>query len=525
MKISLRVVVLAFTLALISSFSCEHCFAGGSVRGGAGATCADPGVHKAPALWRWMLVAETGRADVIGIGDSNQLYGGYGWDEYFAKALVSRFGMYATGIMSAGENAGWGSGAGFGYQGFSTASGGNFSYAGAPPALDSFLNGGTLHPLYYLFLSSGQAGGFENLGIFLNSNCAINVNGPLRFHVTFGCFEGAGNGFFQPSVRAEQPPYQLFANASVVSTMAESYGESQTTLDLPAATRNCALGFRFCPRGTDMQGPVAILYSSVENTSRDQGVAFSTLYGNGGQSARDMAQSLIDASDTQLTLYFSSIRARQAGQAQEAVLIRINTGLNDRNETEPSVGSLAVLDGDSQEAFGDNITAIINRIRGVWVLNGWDMEELFFLISVSHPVSTPDDSELILYREEAMNVADTDPFGATAVTIFTNMISAEGPGGMLPQGCYQAGGADRNHLTPFGFQLLSDMEVRAMLPHCLGDADANDSVDFADITAVLANFAGCSAFSDLGVGDADADGVVNFSDITTVLSNFDRTCP
>ncbi|MBL8745203.1 MAG: hypothetical protein JNK58_02485 [Phycisphaerae bacterium] len=61
-------------------------------------------------------------------------------------------------------------------------------------------------------------------------------------------------------------------------------------------------------------------------------------------------------------------------------------------------------------------------------------------------------------------------------------------------------------------------------PPCPGDADGNGSVNFADITNVLANF-GANYGMSTGPGDADHNGLVNFADITAVLANFGIPCP
>jgi hypothetical protein len=68
---------------------------------------------------------------------------------------------------------------------------------------------------------------------------------------------------------------------------------------------------------------------------------------------------------------------------------------------------------------------------------------------------------------------------------------------------------------------------------CLGDANRDGFVTFADVTAVLANFAfnwGCpypgpGMFGAGGVGDANYDGMVTFADVTSVLANFGLPCP
>ncbi|MBL8746522.1 MAG: choice-of-anchor B family protein [Phycisphaerae bacterium] len=61
-------------------------------------------------------------------------------------------------------------------------------------------------------------------------------------------------------------------------------------------------------------------------------------------------------------------------------------------------------------------------------------------------------------------------------------------------------------------------------PGCPGDSDGDLDRDFADITAVLANFGVIYATFD-GLGDADHDGAVTFADITAVLGQFGLPCP
>ncbi len=59
---------------------------------------------------------------------------------------------------------------------------------------------------------------------------------------------------------------------------------------------------------------------------------------------------------------------------------------------------------------------------------------------------------------------------------------------------------------------------------CPGNADGNPSINFSDITTVLANF-GTNYGGGTGSGDANCDGIVTFGDITSVLANFGSVCP
>ncbi|MBL8746371.1 MAG: hypothetical protein JNK58_08460 [Phycisphaerae bacterium] len=78
-----------------------------------------------------------------------------------------------------------------------------------------------------------------------------------------------------------------------------------------------------------------------------------------------------------------------------------------------------------------------------------------------------------------------------------------------------------------GFSTASgyyQLNLGACSPCCPGNADkiTPGSVNFADVTAVLASFGMNYAIS--GPGDADCDGQVNFADITNVLANFNMPC-
>lgn len=66
----------------------------------------------------------------------------------------------------------------------------------------------------------------------------------------------------------------------------------------------------------------------------------------------------------------------------------------------------------------------------------------------------------------------------------------------------------------------------AQTPPCFGDANDDGTVNFADITATLANFGvACPPVPPLCSGDSDGSRTIDFSDITATLSNWGGTCP
>lgn len=87
--------------------------------------------------------------------------------------------------------------------------------------------------------------------------------------------------------------------------------------------------------------------------------------------------------------------------------------------------------------------------------------------------------------------------------------------------------AYNNSGTPEPYQavLMIVPDIAPPPPVCTGDADGDNTVSFADITSVLANFGAVYTPGVGGPGDANFDGDVNFADITAVLANFGNVCP
>lgn len=68
-------------------------------------------------------------------------------------------------------------------------------------------------------------------------------------------------------------------------------------------------------------------------------------------------------------------------------------------------------------------------------------------------------------------------------------------------------------------RIAGTVVASALVPLFPGDADADCTVNFADITSVLKNFGGAGP-----TGDADSSGAVGFGDVTSVLQNWGLTC-
>jgi agmatine/peptidylarginine deiminase len=82
----------------------------------------------------------------------------------------------------------------------------------------------------------------------------------------------------------------------------------------------------------------------------------------------------------------------------------------------------------------------------------------------------------------------------------------------------------RDALGNTGFDSSRDnLFINAPPPPCVGDANNDRIIDFADITAILANF-GSTGAPPLP-GDSNQSGAVDFGDITATLSQWAAACP
>jgi hypothetical protein len=388
----------------------------------------------------------TGRVDIKGLGDSNQLFGGHGWDDGIQYALATLgYPMWATGLVSQNENGGNGAGQGYEYGRSGSLIG---ATTGAPAALDAFLNkgAGSLFPASYTYLASGTTANNLPSGLILAAACPIDTSAALEFDFWEGTF-GAGSGQTGISARIEESPFTSIASQAPISSNTGVEGMRRRTLAIAADAGRAGKPIAARPlvfNSSGITGPFFMTYMRFRRPARTTGWAYSTLNARGGQSARTMAYDLQQASDATLTHFFGIQRADQAGSANglRTNIIWINEGLNDRNETLTSVGPAAIADGDSPEAFVDNHRAIIDRINYIYDLNGWPRNEIFPVFMPSHPVSHPDDAELLAYRDALEAYVQTVP-RAQYINLQRLTTAAE----MLSRGAYQSGGSDRNHLT------------------------------------------------------------------------------
>ena len=70
---------------------------------------------------------------------------------------------------------------------------------------------------------------------------------------------------------------------------------------------------------------------------------------------------------------------------------------------------------------------------------------------------------------------------------------------------------------------LRNASGSGLIATCLGDANADSVIGFADLNLVLANF-GVSDGSAFAYGDVNNDGFVDFADLNILLARFGQSC-
>lgn len=425
------------------------------------------------------------RVDVLMLGDSNQLFDGYGWDHGWILATDARFTGYATSLLSIGENGGMSADAGVGYRMIATAGTGQFEYEGAVGGVmapESLLPTGVgMRPFGYVSVPGGSSRVLLGHGLQVSGASPIPVGGALRFHATLA--EQPGGGAVRPEVRVDSSPFVVLAQSGVVETDAAGFGVVRASVEVaarPGDTRS--ISFRLGEFGGVVEGPLAGYFMRAEAPGRDRGVSCSSWYAFGSRSARDMAAALLAAGGESRRFVISEAVRLQGGPPR--LLVRIHSALNDRNEEALPLDSNGVEVGlapNSPEAYARNVRTIIELVEGDWLALGYGIEGLSFVITPSHPTRPEDDAQVLAYREAARGLARELPRCA-----MVDLGALTGYSEMLRNRWYHAAGGDPNHMERRGYEILAARELAVLQGgRSFFDADRNGVVDVEDLYGAM----------------------------------------
>lgn len=417
------------------------------------------GIYNVTPFRRFLDALASVRGDVVVVSDSNALFGGYGWDYGFAVALAEGYNTYATPLFSANENNG--SGAGQGYGAWFNARGSPWgAITGAPAELHDLLDPGSggLAPANYAYITSDVTTSSVPSGCQVGATWPGDIKGPLKARFWWGNFLDAdtGTGNFRPHIRQEAAPWTVLAGGAQVTSKTGEGTRTlhETDISLAAdATRAITISARFKRDGYNVTAPQFWLYCSVENTDRTAGFAVNTLDYRGGQPMRILATDLQEASDNTLLTYFGCLKTRQGAGGH--VLVVLNSGLNDRNDDGNNSVGPSPADSATAAGFVDNMRAAITRLQAILTTAGFDASHRCILVMPSHPISAPDDAELVAYRAEAEALAadDVTVVRLDELTTYTAMAAAD---------WYDVGGPA--HLAPDGYVGVVSVIEAALLP-------------------------------------------------------------
>lgn len=407
------------------------------------------------------------RVDWIDLGDSNEVQGGFGRNHGIQFAFhYHKIPLYGVGVFSGNENLGLGSSMGYDCASINNGARTNDN-AALPVDLDSY------HPLsvptagssqfathYPWYQSNAQSDASGNNGFSFNHGTVWDGNAAWTARWQYALLTAAeGSGQFQPHVRLNGAPYTIIANGGVITTGgAVDYSLTTATVQVTEGVRDLGLQIRW--HNQNQQGPVYHLWSTANMTSRTHGVQFSTMMYRGGQGMIEFAQCAQD-SLTGLNLFIGFACADQASSGNNVALFCINSGLNDRNDDgQLSIGPVGGLNSATPAGYADNARAVMDEIEASWSALGYRREDLYFLLQPSHPISVPDDSELIGYRNVCKEIADE--YQNTAVQnlnfpLFANALYNN------RTSWYAALGSDPLHMTQTGYEEFFKMTTRDLL--------------------------------------------------------------
>lgn len=379
------------------------------------------------------------------IGDSNQLYDGYGFMTGVEKCLGNKFGSYATPIMPTGGA--W-SGSFASYTATGMDNSGLVLSSGADASVSKFT------PFNYGHIESGTTTGSGGIGIVGGSS--FRNQDEINVYFSYLAADSYSGGKFRPGARLGVAPYdQIAVGGSDVSTTGgvDYFATEKLTIPADAGRVGKTIEARFSIPGYTVTGPFTGLWARAENASLQSGISCHLLYGEGGQSAWDMAHKISNHNDAALTRFFAEVRRLQISVGQSPIVVMyLNGGLNDRNEAnKPSLGPASSLSPTSPEAYVDNIRAIQARIYSIWRTAGWDFAELYWFFCPSHRIADPDDAQLVAYRSE-LAAATAGDANTSVVDLGARMTYAAANSA----GWYKSG-ESQMHLTSLGYDEIAEL--------------------------------------------------------------------
>lgn len=360
------------------------------------------------------------RVDIVGIGDSNQVQSGFGWDHGIGYSAETRkIPVYGTSLMGTWTGGGSSDSQGYKSRMFPTSTSAQYQsdYSTLPSALrllvfDNISGMQGVRPWYFdkTAFTSGNGHGL----VLFNGHPIDPATNALRFDYYYGKHSTL-NAAHPIRVRRNNGVNDV-ADASgyaaiVSGTINHTSDGDGTLVNLlrrkslsMAAGGNGGKDMNACiwqADGSTATNPTVFLpYQRVVAPGITMGIGYSQLVFYASNGLKNMAISLgatgTNASIEALGAYFDVLRQNQLENAANGgkayIVIAVNSGVNDRNDATASLtGNLA--NGNTAQGYLNNLEAIRLRIEAVWEANNWDKNEIYWVITPSHRYDTGNETE------------------------------------------------------------------------------------------------------------------------------------
>jgi hypothetical protein len=337
----------------------------------------------------WVQAARTDRADLLIIGDSVVGHAGHGWDAGFIHGADITLGLAGTGLIPNSTFSGEGEG---------------YTTAGGWPA-NGWQHGLEHVPVNkqgYVWRGHVTTAGDtpqKNFGFHLDGT-TLDPAAAYDWHVwslpqgedsSLDAYRRLGSA---PWTRFDTVPQgvELTPGSPVDHTV---FSFDQNPIGSPAQAQQIVF---------ENATQTSILYSRLLTPEQPTGITVSS-WGYGGKSTYDFFTEQYLGTGMTEEGRVTWLEALVDGGSGKLNLV-IAEGFNDRGETSTSLGGNP--DGDSPEAFADNISALIVQVRADWIAAGMDSSDLSFTLLGMYEVSGGNE-ELRQYADELRQMALADP--------------------------------------------------------------------------------------------------------------------
>lgn len=306
-----------------------------------------------PGTTAWFQAAQTGRADMLVLGDSVVLTQGNGWDAGFINALHNTVGLAGTGLMTGGAGDG---------EGYYFATNWSNDRALVPAEKRGYVWRGDAH----------SSGSVPTNGFFWGID-GSTLTTTAGYDAVLYTASATGTGSSGAYSRHDAPPYgtvQVLPAVPTAAPVGPGLNRAVFHFDGPTAPADQRRE-TFLQNATD----TTVFYARVVAPGKTG--ATLTSWGYGGQSLLSFLRDQWLDPGTSADGRKAWLDALVDGGSGKLNVV-INEGFNDRNDPRPSYNDVAA--SNTPAGHADNLRALIAAVRADWTASGRPLADLSFTL-------------------------------------------------------------------------------------------------------------------------------------------------